>query len=77
MRELLPYLFILICPLAMFLMMRGMHGRGARTDSQHPQPAQRGILGAREAEDVAALREQRDRLEARVQELEARMSRVS
>lgn len=62
----LPYLLLLACPIAMFFMMRGMHGHGG----------QRGILEAPNDADVAALSEQRDRLEARVEELEAQMSRV-
>jgi hypothetical protein len=60
----LPYLLLLACPIAMFLMMRGMHGRGGQRD----------ILEAPSDADVAALSEQRDRLEARVEELEAQMS---
>jgi hypothetical protein len=73
MRSLLPFLFILICPLMMLFMMRGMHGHGAR-------PAEKGVADAHGIPDaeqgqIAELREQRDRLEARVDELEAQMSR--
>jgi Protein of unknown function (DUF2933) len=75
MRSLLPFIFILICPLMMLFMMRGMHGRGAHSADQHKMPDQQGTLEAGEDPQIAALREQRDRLEARVDELEAQMSR--
>jgi len=76
MRSLLPYLFILICPLMMVVMMRGMHGRGARSADQHSKPDQQGILEAGEDPQIIELRQQRDLLEARVDELEAQMSRI-
>ena len=75
MKALLPFLFILICPLMMLFMMRGMHGRGAHAADQHPGPGQESVLEGREDPEVATLLEQRDRLEARVEELEAQMSR--
>ena len=58
----------------MLFMMRGMHGHGAH-------PAEKGTADAHgihdtEQDQLAELREQRDRLEARVDELEAQMSRV-
>ena len=37
MRTFLPYLFILVCPLMMLFMMRGMHGH--RSDNAHGQGA--------------------------------------
>lgn len=75
MKALLPFLFILICPLMMLFMMRGMHGHGAHAGDQHPGPGQESVLEGREDPEVATLLEQRDRLEARVEELEAQMSR--
>ena len=72
----LPYLLLLAFPISMIFMMRGMHGRGGHAAEQHPGHGQRGILDAPDDADVAALSEQRDRLEARVEELEAQMSRV-
>jgi TolA-binding protein len=74
MRSLLPFVFILICPLMMLFMMRGMHGHGAH-------PAEKGTTEAdgipdTQQDQITELREQRDRLEARVDELEAQMSRV-
>lgn len=74
MRSLLPIIFILICPLMMLFMMRGMHGRGAHSAEKGTTDAQ-GILdtgGGHSAE----LRKQRDQLEARVDELEAQLSRL-
>jgi hypothetical protein len=66
----------LICPLVMLFMMRGMHGRGAHANEQHTGQGPRGMLAASEGPEVADLREQRDRLEARVEELVAQMSRL-
>lgn len=76
MQTLLSYLLLLLCPLAMFFMMRGMHGRRTHAAAQHEGPGQRGILGGSEDTEVATLRDQRDQLEARVDELEAQMSRL-
>ena len=74
MRSLLPFVFILICPLMMLFMMRGMHGHDAHP-AETGAPDAHGIGDASEDQPVE-LREQRDRLEARVDELEAQMSRV-
>jgi len=75
MRSLLPFLFILICPLMMLFMMRGMHGRGAHTAEQDAAD-QQGIREPGEDTQTAELRELRDRLEARVDELEAQLVRI-
>jgi TolA-binding protein len=74
MRSLLPFVFILICPLMMLFMMRGMHGH-----SQHP--AEKGAtdvhgIGDASEDQLVELREQRDQLEARVDELEAHLDRI-
>jgi TolA-binding protein len=74
MRSLLPFVFILICPLMMLFMMRGMHGHGTH-------PAEKGTtdtqgIGGSGDDQVAELREQRDQLEARVDELEAQLDRI-
>ncbi|HET6496009.1 MAG TPA: DUF2933 domain-containing protein [Thermoleophilia bacterium] len=76
MQALLPYLLILMCPVAMFFMMRGMHGRRAHAAAQHSGPGQQGIFEGPEDTEVAALFEQRDQLGARVEELEAQMLRL-
>ena len=76
MSAILPYLLLLACPIAMIVMMRGMHGRGGHAAEQHPAHGQRGILKAPNGTELAALSEQRDQLEARVQELEAQVSRL-
>jgi hypothetical protein len=76
MRSLLPFLFILICPLMMLFMMRGMHGRGADSADQHSKPDQQRVLEAGEDPQIIELRQQRDQMEARVDELEAQMSRI-
>lgn len=75
MRALLPFVFILICPLMMLFMMRGMHGRGARS-AEPDTTGQRGVREAGDEAQRAELREQRDRLEARVDELEAQLARI-
>jgi polyhydroxyalkanoate synthesis regulator phasin len=75
MRSLLPFLFILICPLMMLFMMRGMHGHASHTTET--KPGEPGKLQAGEDTDVAALREQRAELEARVEELESQVSRLA
>jgi Protein of unknown function (DUF2933) len=76
MRSLLPFVFILICPLMMLFMMRGMHGRGAHSADQQARSDQQGMLAAGEDPQIVELRQQRDRLEARVDELEAQMNRI-
>jgi len=76
MRSLLPFIFILICPLMMLFMMRGMHGRGTHSADHHPGSDQQGMLAEGEAPQIVELRQQRDELEARVDELEAQMSRI-
>jgi cell division protein FtsB len=74
MRSLLPFIFILICPLMMLFMMRGMHGRGAHAAEQDAAD-RKGIHEAGE-DQLAELREQRDQLEARVDELETQLARI-
>ena len=74
MTSLLPFLLILICPLMMLFMMRGMHGHGAH-------PAEKGAtdahgIGDANEDQIVELREQRDQLEARVDELEAQLDRI-
>lgn len=76
MRSLLPFIFILICPLMMLFMMRGMHGRGADSADQHARSDEQGMLAAGEDQQIVELRQQRDQLEARVDELEAQMGRI-
>ena len=76
MKDLLPLLLILACPLMMLFMMRGMHGRGAHAADRHPGSEKGGVSEGRQDAEVATLREQRAQLEARVEELEAQMSRL-
>ena len=64
MRSLLPFAFILICPLMMLFMMRGMHGHDAH-------PAEKGAPDAHGIGDASE-----DQLEARVDELEAQLQRI-
>ena len=77
MRSLLPFVFILICPLMMLFMMRGMHGHGGQAADKQAGSERKGIAEGSEDQSVADLREQRDQLEVRVQELEAQMSRLA
>jgi TolA-binding protein len=74
MRSLLPFIFILVCPLMMLFMMRGMHGHGAHPDEKGAT----GVHGIGDASEdqLVELREQRDELEARVDELEAQLQRI-
>jgi TolA-binding protein len=74
MTSLLPFLFILICPLMMLFMMRGMHGRDAHP-AENGTPDAQSIRDAGE-DQIAELRQQRDQLEARVDELEAQLGRI-
>jgi hypothetical protein len=69
MRAFLPYLFILVCPLLMLYMMRGMHGR--RSDNAHGQGAfdEHGAL--RQGQSLTLLSGERARLEAQLAELDA------
>jgi Protein of unknown function (DUF2933) len=75
MRALLPFVFILICPLMMLFMMRGMHGRGEHS-AERETTGQQGVREAGDDARTAELREQRDRLDARVDELEAQLARI-
>jgi hypothetical protein len=69
MRAFLPYIFILVCPLMMLFMMRGMHGR--RSDDAHGQGAfdEHGTL--RRGQSLTLLSDERARLEVQLAELEA------
>ena len=71
---LLPYLFILICPLMMLFMMRGMHGKrsdNTRSDNTHGPGAfdEQGTL--RQGQSLTLLTGERDRLEGQLAELDA------
>jgi hypothetical protein len=77
MRNILPFLFILVCPVMMLFMMRGMHGHGAKKDEQGHAGGQHGLLGSGDDSQVTELREQRAQLEARVEELETQVSRLA
>ena len=69
MRAFLPYLFILVCPVMMLFMMRGMHGH--RSDNAHGQGAvdEHGTL--RQGESLTSLTDERARLEEQLAELDA------
>ena len=70
--NLLPYLFLLVCPVMMFFMMRGMHGGHGGHDAtdQAQQPERPAVTGARDdrlaelEREVATLRADRDHSEA-------------
>lgn len=64
MKEILPVLLILVCPVMMLVMMRGMHGgsHGASRGHDHALPAQG--------------HDERDVLEERVQDLETRLAEL-
>jgi len=66
MRTLLPLLFVLICPIAMVIMMRGMHGHGAKPDAEHGATAEKNM-------SAIELRKLRQDLEQQVEELSARL----
>jgi Protein of unknown function (DUF2933) len=69
MRALLPYVFILVCPLMMLFMMRGMHGR--RSDNAHGQGAVDEHGTPRQGQSLASLSDERARLEKQLAELDA------
>jgi TolA-binding protein len=74
MRSLLPFLFILVCPIMMLFMMRGMHGHGSHQAEKGATDAKG--MGDTGDDQITGLREQRDQLEARVDELEAQLGRI-
>jgi hypothetical protein len=69
MTSLLPFLFILICPLMMLFMMRGMHGRRAGETRTPAVFDEHGAL--RRGLSVHVLADERDRLEEQLVELES------
>ncbi|HLA81611.1 MAG TPA: DUF2933 domain-containing protein [Thermoleophilia bacterium] len=65
---LLPLLLlVVVCPLVMFLMMRGMHGHGSKNAAADPRTADGSL-------NVVQLRELRDDLEARIDDLDDRIN---
>ena len=76
MRQLVPFVFVLICPLMMLFMMRGMHGSRSRADRLKSETSQHGASPASDDAEVAALREERDDLRARIEQLEGQVSRL-
>jgi len=64
MKEVLPFLFILICPLMMIFMMRGMHGGGHRQ------------AGDTHEMNTAELRRLHDEIDGRLQALDERVRDV-
>lgn len=66
MKEILPFLLILACPLMMIFMMRGMHG------GSHDQAASE----RRDDMSAAELRQLRDEIDQRLQALDERVRDV-
>jgi hypothetical protein len=66
MKSLLPFLFVLVCPLMMVFMMRGMHGHGA--DAKHADRAPN-----QEPMTAGELNELRDNLEMQMVALNERI----
>jgi len=68
MKALLPLLLVvLICPVAMVIMMRWMHGHGPRAEAEKDAAAEKGT-------STAELRRLRQDLEQRMGELDARLA---
>ena len=65
----LPYLFILICPLMMFFMMRGMHGQRSHDARDQGTVDEHGTL--RQGQSLTSLTDERARLEEQLAELDA------
>jgi hypothetical protein len=65
----LPYLFILICPLMMLFMMRGMHGQRSHDARDQGAFDEHGRL--RQGQSLTLLADERDRLEEQLAELDA------
>jgi hypothetical protein len=66
-KALLPFLFILVCPLLMLFMMRGMHGSHKHNS---------GEAEAQDRMSAAELRTLRDDLTARVDQIDARIDGI-
>ena len=64
MKEILPFLLILVCPLMMIFMMRGMHGGGHQNKTDTHEM------------DAAELRRLRDEIDTRLQALDERLQDV-
>jgi len=77
-KELLFFLLILLCPLSMLFMMRGMHGgaHGRSHDAGHAEVSGHGAQGADADREVEALRGEQGVLEGRIVELEQRLSEL-
>jgi hypothetical protein len=64
MKEILPFLLILACPVMMIFMMRGMHGGGHQNKTDTHEM------------DAAELRRLRDDIDTRLQALDERLQDV-
>ncbi|MCL4368292.1 MAG: DUF2933 domain-containing protein [Actinobacteria bacterium] len=67
MKAFLPLLFVLVCPLMMVFMMRGMHGHGADAHKGDGAPGE-------ETMTASQLRELRENLEAQMDVLNQRIN---
>jgi hypothetical protein len=66
MTTILPFLLLLVCPIAMILMMRGMmHG--------HKSPKEAADQSTDKSLNLTQLRELRDDLDTRIEDLDARI----
>jgi len=75
MKEILPFLLILVCPLMMIFMMRGMHGGAHKVDGDH-QPSSGAHDAPADQMSPAELRELRDDIDRRLGALDERIRGV-
>jgi hypothetical protein len=68
MKEILPILLVLVCPLMMIFMMRGMHGVGDHGSAARPR--------VEDDMSAAELRRLRDEIDRRIKALDERVRNV-
>jgi hypothetical protein len=76
MRQYLPFLLVLACPLMMFFMMRGMMGHGSHGKDDAQGSPGVATLRLDEATDTAELQQLRDDLTARLGQLDSRIEEL-
>jgi hypothetical protein len=76
MRQFLPLLLLLACPLMMVFMMRGMHGHGSHEKGGSPEAPDKQHLHAGASAGADELRQLRDEIDTRLQVMDARIEEL-
>jgi hypothetical protein len=76
MRQILPFLFLLACPVMMIFMMRGMHGHGSQDKDHAPQTPESHRLHADSSAGAEELQKLRDEIDTRLQVMDARIEEL-